>query len=481
MRKIYAVLIFMFTTFLLVGQEAGINVSDPEYTLDLRSISISEAAQLNVSNSDKSKYIRFFSGNDMFPDPVLSLSPGRNLLFASFDDLTFAFNEYMRISPSGDVGIGVINPEAKLDLLGGDGNLDAGNAGDLRIGNANHNFRVGVATSGSGAGTSKIYTNSNDLILGTDNSPVMTIAKEGNIGVGTQNPNSSAILQLTSTNQGVLIPRLTAFQISEISNPDFSLLVYQTDVSPGFYYNSGTSISPIWKKIGDDPPTQGRFSRNYAPENKDFTVPVGVTRIYFEIVGGGGGVGATYLVNNGANRGGGGGGGGGFASGYFDVTPGEVLSLTIGARGNSGTSGMPGNNGSDGGTSSISRGGTTLISVSGGKRGNSATLSQSGSGGAGGGISTINTTIVKLTCTNWSAVAGSSGVTTDAVDLLNISGVAGCVNNSGKFNRLHIFESSVFIGGSPTAIAASRRTLPYYGVGGGRNHGAQGGYIVLNW
>ncbi len=164
-----------------LDRDVGINSMNPEHTFDVRVPSIEAAADLNVSNQDKSRYLRLFSGSSMFPDPSFTWAPDRSLLFASFDDNTLAFNEYMRISSIGDVGIGIADPQAKLDILGGDWNLDAGNPGDLRIGNATHNFRIGVAIGGGGAGVTRMYTNSNTLILGTNDTPRLLLEPDGSM------------------------------------------------------------------------------------------------------------------------------------------------------------------------------------------------------------------------------------------------------------------------------------------------------------
>ncbi|MFD2540763.1 hypothetical protein ACFSSB_00415 [Lacinutrix gracilariae] len=88
-----------------------------------------------------------------------------------------------------DVGIGVANPEAQLDVRGGDWNLDAGNPGDLRIGNATSNFRIGVATGGGGAGITRMYSQ-DALLIGTNDRPSLTIAQNENVGIGTTTPNT---------------------------------------------------------------------------------------------------------------------------------------------------------------------------------------------------------------------------------------------------------------------------------------------------
>jgi len=72
---------------------------------------------------------------------------------------------------------------------------------------------------------------------------------QAQVGIGTTTPDASAALDITNTGKGMLIPRLTSAQRTGISSPATGLLVYQTDGTPGFYYNSGTSGSPVWTFI----------------------------------------------------------------------------------------------------------------------------------------------------------------------------------------------------------------------------------------
>jgi len=62
--------------------------------------------------------------------------------------------------------------------------------------------------------------------------------------------DASAVLDVNSTTQGVLVPRMTLAQRGAISSPATGLLIFQTDNTPGFYYNSGTSTSPDWTAVG---------------------------------------------------------------------------------------------------------------------------------------------------------------------------------------------------------------------------------------
>lgn len=181
MKPVVTLFLLLATFSTVYTQNIGINKDNPEHTLDVRSTNNIDAAGINISNQDKSKYVRIFSGSNTFPDPSVTWSPDYNMRFATFDDATNAFSEYMRISSTGDVGIGILDPQARLDIKGGDWNLGAGNPGDLRIGTNDHNFRIGIATGGGGAGVTRMFTNSNELLIGTNDSPVLKLGNDGSL------------------------------------------------------------------------------------------------------------------------------------------------------------------------------------------------------------------------------------------------------------------------------------------------------------
>jgi hypothetical protein len=66
------------------------------------------------------------------------------------------------------------------------------------------------------------------------------------VGIGTDAPNASAVLDLTSTTGGLLIPRMTAADRDAISLASTGLMIYQTDGTAGFYYYNGSS----WAEVG---------------------------------------------------------------------------------------------------------------------------------------------------------------------------------------------------------------------------------------
>lgn len=85
---------------------------------------------------------------------------------------------------------------------------------------------------------------------------LFSIASHAQVGIGTTTPDSSAILELKSTSQGILIPRLTTAQRLAITNPATGLLLYQSDGNQAFYYYNGTNWTTFgngtgWSLIGD--------------------------------------------------------------------------------------------------------------------------------------------------------------------------------------------------------------------------------------
>lgn len=74
------------------------------------------------------------------------------------------------------------------------------------------------------------------------------------VAINTDNlpPDASAMLDVKSVNRGLLVPRMTQAQRNAIANPATGLTIFQTDVTPGLYYNSGTPAVPSWKLVGSN-------------------------------------------------------------------------------------------------------------------------------------------------------------------------------------------------------------------------------------
>jgi len=62
-------------------------------------------------------------------------------------------------------------------------------------------------------------------------------------------PDLSSVLDVQHSSKGMLIPRMTKSSRDLIVTPATSLMIYQTDIDPGYYYNSGTPGIPVWKSL----------------------------------------------------------------------------------------------------------------------------------------------------------------------------------------------------------------------------------------
>lgn len=75
-----------------------------------------------------------------------------------------------------------------------------------------------------------------------------TFPATGSVGVGTLTPTASAQLEMQSTTQGFLAPRMTKAQRDAIVAPATGLLIYQTNSTPGFYYWNGSTWTSVVSK-----------------------------------------------------------------------------------------------------------------------------------------------------------------------------------------------------------------------------------------
>lgn len=89
------------------------------------------------------------------------------------------------------------------------------------------------------------------------------IASFSQVGINTTTPNASSILDVTATDKGLLIPRISIPNLSAaapVTSPATSLMVYNTNATTGigFYYWNGSVWTPFtgstshWTKVGND-------------------------------------------------------------------------------------------------------------------------------------------------------------------------------------------------------------------------------------
>ena len=107
----------------------------------------------------------------------------------------------------------------------------------------------------------------------------------GQVGIGTVNPNADAILDISSTTAGLLLPRVglsNTTSPSPMSRDVAGMVVYNTantgDVTTGFYYNDGS----VWLRLGNTSNSDWSLTGNAATtpgtnfigttDDKDFIV-----------------------------------------------------------------------------------------------------------------------------------------------------------------------------------------------------------------
>lgn len=95
----------------------------------------------------------------------------------------------------------------------------------------------------------------------------------GSVGIGTNSPNSSAVLDLSATNQGFLLPRLTTAQRNAIVSPASGLAIYNTDKGLIEFYNGAAwysyAQSNYVQVTGSGLSQSGLGILNFTTKNKD--------------------------------------------------------------------------------------------------------------------------------------------------------------------------------------------------------------------
>ena len=199
--------------------------------------------------------------------PVFFAGSG-GLFFPSSTDIAFttASTERMRINAAGNVGIGTTAPLYKLQVYGGirnvipnsNGITAAAGAKDAvvfsKASNENNNFYagnhfggflgIGYTTDGFStyAQILKLHADYVTIGAGTNNITYFN----GQAAFGITAPVASAKVQIDSTTQGFLPPRMTNAQRLLIATPAVGLCVYCTDAVEGLYINKSTG----WTYIG---------------------------------------------------------------------------------------------------------------------------------------------------------------------------------------------------------------------------------------
>jgi hypothetical protein len=235
---------------------------------------------------------------------------------------------------------------------------------------------IGSGTDATVAGLSNIVAIGANALVSASNNMVLggTGANAVSVVVGATEADPSAVLDLESSTQGFLMPRMTSADRLAIPSPVNGLQVYDTTSALPYYYNS---TIPAWLPVGTGG-SGGIIEVNVikydTPGLYTYTPTPGMVFCLVQMCGGGGSGRLSTSGTPGAS-----GGGGGYTQKFFlagDI--GLSQSVTVGAGG-AAITGTSANNGNPGGTSYLG----TILAGTGGSGGTQTAIAIGGVGFGG--------------------------------------------------------------------------------------------------
>jgi hypothetical protein len=220
---------------------------------------------------------------------------------------------------------------------------------------------------------------------------ISNLQAQNNVGIGTVAPAPSSILDLTATDKGFLVPRLTSAQRLAIATPARGLLVYDTDLSCFFFFEAA------WQSLcasGTNGPTGPTGNTG----NTGATGPQGPT-------GAAGANGATGVTGATGPQG---------AQGLQGPTGANGTNGAVGATGPQGAQGLQGPTGAAGANGATGVTGATGPQGAQGLQGPTGTAGANGATGASGSTGVTGPTGPQWNITNLSYTTdGTLTLTTD--------------------------------------------------------------------
>jgi hypothetical protein len=151
----------------------GIGTTSPSTKLH---ISDATTPEVRIQDTTNNRYLSLYQNNS---NSYIQSSLNSPLVFS-----THGSNERMRITTSGNVGIGTTSPARKLEVYNGSSSL----VSQFRSGSGTSSF-ICFANTGSTADQVRIGSISTNLVLSTNYTERMRIDSSGNVGIGTTSPS----------------------------------------------------------------------------------------------------------------------------------------------------------------------------------------------------------------------------------------------------------------------------------------------------
>lgn len=157
---------------------------------------------------------------------------------------------YNATTASLNVGVGV---EALYQLDGGVGNTALGYQAMPGVDNNSYNTAIGFMANITNGSQNSTAIGAN-AVVEVNNAIVLGEVGVVNVGIGTSAPNANAVLELTSTNRGMIPTRLTAEQASAMSLGvgDEGLFLYVLDTDATFTTKGWWGWNgAVWQKLNN--------------------------------------------------------------------------------------------------------------------------------------------------------------------------------------------------------------------------------------
>ncbi len=305
-----------------------------------------------------------------------------------------------------------------------------------------------------------------------------TVAGIGFDGYGNQVPGATATLGCTAYDGGTCPSLPGSASPSWQALGSFPAGAYDLSFVPsGSSYGVATSPETTYTRfalLGTTLATPGSQAWT-TPGTYTFVVPNGVTRLLGDLWGGGGGGGGGEgMYQYGGGQGGGGGGSGAFTEGWLDVSPGQRITVDVGAGGAGGPGGAApssiwayennGSWGTAGGSSSLA-----TLTAAGGAGGGGGAGSSAGGGGPGGSPQSGVTVGIAGSPGGIAGVSSSQSQGSPGAAGLNGGGPGG---SGGLATYTYYAEPGGGGAGSPSPNGGA---IPGYAGGAGANGDSYGG------